>query len=266
MAPFSALKTHPLHSKARSLRLDILEMINHAGFGHIGSAFSSLDILISLYNSKLFNFKKDHFILSAGHLCASLYAVLADAGYFDKQELFTFAQFNSRLQGHATIDTPGVNYSAGSLGQGLSYSIGLALGDPKRHVVCLSSDGEHNEGQVWEAIMAANKFHLGNLISIVDYNGCQIGGTTQEIMPLEELAGKYLRFGWTVTTVDGHNFYELERVLKKSKDSSIYPACIIAKTVLGKGVSFMENNYQYHDIKKLAPDLFITAKNELQKY
>jgi len=261
-----AQKSHSLAPLSRQLRLDILDMINTAGGGHIGGSFSSIDILISLYNSGVFNFDKDHFILSAGHLCPALYAVLAYQGKIPREELLTYAQFGSRLQGHASLDTPGVEYASGSLGQGLSFSAGLALGDKNRHIVCLTTDGEHNEGQVWEAIAFANKYHQGNLINIVDCNGYQLGGSTRDIMPLDELASKYLHFGWTVTTVDGHNFYDLEKALKKAKSSTIYPACIIAKTVMGRGVSFMENKFEYHDVKKLPEDIYLAAKNELQKY
>jgi transketolase len=266
MILFPAKKSHPLHPLARSLRLDILDMINHAGFGHLGGSLSSLDILISLYNSGLFNFNKDHFILSAGHLCPALYVVLAQQNKFPREELLTYAQFASRLQGHLNLDTPGVEYASGSLGQGLSFAAGLALGDKIRHTICLSTDGEHNEGQIWEAIAFASKYHQGNLINIVDYNGYQLGGSTADIMPLDELASKYIRFGWTVTTIDGHNFYDLENALKKAKSSTIYPACIIAKTIIGKGVSFMENKFEYHDVKNLPEDIYLTAKSELQKY
>jgi len=259
-------KSHSLHSLSRSLRLDILEMINTAGFGHIGGSLSSIDILISLYNSNIFNFDKDHFILSAGHLCPSLYAVLAQRGAFPREELLTYSLFASRLQGHASLDTPGVEYASGALGQGLSFAAGLALGDKNHHTICLTTDGEHNEGQIWEAIAFANKYHQGNLINIVDCNGIQLGGPTKEMMPLGELASKYLHFGWTVTTVDGHNFYELEKALKKAKSSTIYPACIIAKTTFAKGISFMENKFEYHDVKKLPEDIYLAAKNELQKY
>ena len=261
-----AKKSHPLHALSRSLRLDILEMINHAGFGHIGGSFSAIDILISLYNSELFNFDKDHFILSAGHLCPALYTVLAQKNKFPRKELLTYAQFASRLQGHSNLETPGVEYASGALGQGLSFASGLALGDKTHHTVCLTTDGEHNEGQIWEAIAFANKYHQGNLLNIIDYNGYQLGGSTADIMPLGELASKYLHFGWTVTTINGHNFFELEKALKKAKSSTIYPACIIAKTTIGQGVSFMENRFEYHDVKQLPEDIYLAAKNELQKY
>lgn len=255
---------HPLYPLSRSLRLDILEMINHAGFGHIGGSLSSIDILIALYNSDLFNFNKDHFILSAGHLCPALYVVLAQKNIISRQELLTYGLFASRLQGHSSLDAPGVEYASGALGQGLSFASGLALGDKNHHSVCLTTDGEHNEGQIWEAIAFASKYHQGNLINIVDCNAYQLGGSTNDIMPLGELASKYLHFGWTVTTINGHNFYELQKALKTAKSSSIYPACIIAKTVIGKGISFMENNFEYHDVKKLPEELYLNAKKELE--
>lgn len=261
-----AKKSHPLYPLARSLRLDILEMINHAEFGHIGGSLSSIDILISLYNSGIFDFDKDHFILSAGHLCPALYVVLAQKNKFPREELLTYAQFDSRLQGHSNLKTPGVEYASGALGQGLSFACGLALGDKARHTVSLTTDGEHNEGQIWEAIAFANKYHQGNLINIVDCNGYQLGGSTKEMMPLDELAAKYIRFGWTVTTVNGHDFSALENALKTAKSSTIYPACIIAKTTFGKGVSFMENNPDYHDVKKLPEDLYLKAKKELEAF
>lgn len=256
---------HPFEDISQQLRLDILETVFQAGFGHIGGSLSSLDIIVALYLSDLFDFNRDHFILSAGHLCLAHYAVLSHLGKFPAKLLSTFGEINSPLQGHESIDVPGVEFSSGCLGQGLSFAAGLALGDKDHHTVCLTSDGEHNEGQIWEAIAFANKYHQGNLINIVDCNGFQIDGSTKNIMPLAELASKYLHFGWTVTTVNGHNFYDLLTAIKKAKNSSIYPACIIAKTVLGKGVSFMENNFHYHDVKNLSPELYEQAKNELQK-
>jgi len=238
-------------------------MVNSAGFGHIGGSYSSLDIIVALYFSKLFNFEKDHFILSAGHLCLAHYVVLSRLGKFPKKDLETYAQFGSKLQGHESIEVPGVEYSSGALGQGLSFASGLSLGDKDHHTVCLTTDGEHNEGQIWESIMFANKYHQGNLINIIDCNGQQIDGSTTDIMPLCEIASKYIRFGWTVTTVDGHDYYSLTKAIIKAKQSTIYPACIIAKTTLGKGVSFMENNFKYHDIKNLSSELYLQAKNEL---
>jgi len=258
-------KIHPLTTISRELRLDILNIINNAGFGHLAGPLSSIDILTSIYYGHHFDFDRDHFILSSGHLCIAHYALLAKIGKFPSKILETYSEFGSILQGHESIDVPGVEYSSGSLGQGLSFAAGLALGDKNHHTVCLTTDGEHNEGQTWEAVMFANKYHLGNLINIVDCNGIQIGGTTDEIMPLKSLAAKYIQNGWTVTTVNGHDFSALNKAIIKSKDSTIYPACIIAKTISGKGISFMEKNPQYHDIKNLPPNLYITAQNELKK-
>jgi len=258
-------RQNPLLSKlSKDLRLDLLDMIYQSGGGHIGGSLSSLDILVSLYFSDLFDFKKDHFVLSAGHLGCGLYTVLSAKKYFPKKLLSTFSSLDSILQGHVSTDVPGVEYSSGSLGQGLSFSAGLALGDPNHSTICLTSDGEHQEGQVWESLLFAKKYQLGNLINIVDYNGYQIDGSTKDIMPLHNLAAKYVQFGWTVTTVDGHDFNQIIKALKSAKKSN-YPNCIIAKTVLGKGISFMENNFQYHDVKKLDESLYLQARAELEK-
>lgn len=256
---------HPLTSIARELRLSVFDMISAAGAGHLGGSFSSLDIMTSLYFSDTFNFDRDHFVLSAGHLCPTLYAILAKKGKIKPSVLSTYSQIDSILEGHSSSQVPGVEFSSGSLGQGLSFASGLALGDKDHHTVCLTTDGEHDEGQIWEAIMFANKYHQGNLINIVDYNHMQIGGTTDEIMPLDELAAKYIRFGWTVQTVDGHDFYALLKAIKTAKNSTIYPACIIAKTTLTKGISFMENDYHYHDVKKLSDEIVKKIESELSK-
>jgi transketolase len=259
MLPF--IKLHPLQIIAKELRGDLLDMAFKSG-GHIGGSLSSLDLIIAVYFSNLFNLKKDHFILSAGHLAPALYTVLAKAKYFPKNFLNTYSSISSILQGHVSSDVPGVEYSSGSLGQGLSFSCGLALGDSKNTTICLTSDGEHQEGQIWESLLFAKKYKLSNLINIIDYNQMQIDGSVSQIMPLDNLASKYIQFGWTVTTVDGHNFNQIISALKKAKNST-YPNCIIAKTVLGKGISFMENDFNYHDVKNLSEDLYKKAKSEL---
>ncbi len=247
------------------LRLNLLEMVYTSGSGHIGGCLSSLDILIALYFSSLFNFKKDHFILSAGHLAGALYTVLSAKDYFPQNLLSSYTDFDSILQGHVSTDVPGVEYSSGSLGQGLSFAAGLALGDKSHTTVCLTTDGEHQEGQIWESLMFAKKYNLSNLINIVDCNGTQIDGSVDQIMPLNNLAAKYIQFGWTVTTVNGHNFRQLIKALTKAKQSN-FPNCIIARTTLGKGISFMENNFKYHDVKNLDPKLYLKAKNDLSYY
>jgi transketolase len=259
MLPF--IKSHPLQIIAKELRNDLLDMTSKNG-GHIGGSLSSLDLIIAVYFGNLFDLKKDHFILSAGHLAPSLYTVLAKAKYFSKNLLETYSSFNSLLQGHVSKDVPGVEYSSGSLGQGLSFACGLALGDSKHTTICLTSDGEHQEGQIWESLLFAKKYKLGNLINIIDFNQMQIDGPVSQIMPLDNLASKYVHFGWTVTTVDGHNFNQIISALKNAKNSN-YPNCIIAKTILGKGISFMENNFNYHDVKNLSEGLYEKAKSEL---
>ncbi len=256
---------HPLRSVSQKLRLDLLNLVRDARESHIGGPLSSLDLITAIYFSKIFDLKKDHFILSAGHLAPALYVVLAHAGYFPQARLKNFSSFGSHLQGHTSTDTPGVEYSSGSLGQGLSFAAGLALGDPRRHSICLTTDGEHQEGQTWEAAMFAKKYKLGNLINIIDYNQYQIDGAVEDIMPLGNLAQKYIKFGWAVTTINGHNFKTIIKVLKKAQKKSDYPTCIIAKTIFAKGISFMQYDYQYHDIKNLSEAQYQRAKKELEK-
>jgi len=244
------------------LRRNLLDLIYKNG-GHIGGSLSSLDILETLYTTNLFNFDKDHFVLSAGHLAPALYVVLAHIHKIPETLLATYSQFGSSLEGHVSLRTPGVEYASGSLGQGLSFAAGLALGDPSHNSVCLTTDGEHQEGQVWEAAAFASKYKLGNLINIIDCNGFQIDGSTDDIMPLKNLAQKYIQFGWTVTHINGHNSKSILAALKKSQKSE-YPVCLIAHTTLGKGISFMENNFVYHDVKNLSSDLYEKALKELE--
>lgn len=259
MLPF--INANPLQKVSQDFRHDILDIIYKNG-GHIGGSLSSIDLITAVYFSHFFNFKRDHFVLSAGHLAPALYTVLANAGYFPKKLLDNYSSFDSILQHHVSRDIPGVEYSSGSLGQGLSFSCGLALGDLKHTTICLTSDGEHQEGQIWEALLFAKKYKLSNLINIIDFNQFQIDGPVSQIMPLDNLAAKYIQFGWTVTTVDGHNFNQIISSLKEAKKSD-YPNCIIAKTTIGKGVSFMENNFKYHDVKNLSEALYNQAKSEL---
>ena len=259
---FSAQNYPQLVQLSYELRLDLLNTINSSGLGHIGGSLSSLDLIIVTYFSKVL--KDFDFILSAGHLCPALYVVLAKLGYFPKSKLANYAKFKSILQGHASTDVPGVEYSSGSLGQGLSFACGKALANRNRPIICLTSDGEHQEGQVWEAILFANKYHLGNVINLVDYNNCQIDGYVSDIMPLDSLAAKYLRFGWTVTVCDGHDYNQLITALEKASDSGAYPHCIIANTVLGKGIPAFENNFHYHDVKTLDSFIYQKTKSDLE--
>jgi transketolase len=247
-----------LQAIAKKLRRNIVTMINKAGSGHPGGSLSAVEIVSSLY-FKIMQHKpndprwsdRDRFILSKGHAAPVLYATLAECGYFPVEELATLRKFGSRLQGHTDCDyTPGVEMSAGSLGQGLSFSIGIALAGRLNkqtyRVYTLLGDGECAEGQVWEAAMAAPNFKVDNLTAIVDSNGIQSDGWTKDIMNSEPLVEKFKAFGWHVMDIDGHDFNQLIKAFEQAKTITDKPTAIIARTVKGKGVSFMENNADFH--------------------
>lgn len=261
---------HPLSPLSQKLRLDLLELIFSAPEAHFGGPFSSLDIFIAVYFSKVFAFSPqktkstDHFILSAGHLAPALYVTLAAADYFPKSHLKNYASFGSHLQSHASTLTPGVEYSSGSLGQGLSFAAGLALGDSRHHTLCLTSDAEHQEGQIWEAVAFAAKYCLKNLINIIDYNHYQIDGAVKDIMPLGNLTQRYRQLGWSVTSLNGHNFFALIKALSSAQHSS-RPVCIIANTIFAKGIPFAQFDYRYHDVKSLSLKQYRQAKTALLK-
>jgi transketolase len=232
-------------------------MLHWAGSGHIGWPFGMADIFAALYFSFLDitpedpeNPERDYCLLSNGHICPIYYAALAKRWFFDSKHLASLRKIDSLLQWHPKLSIPGVENSSGPLGHGLSQAVGIALAirldGRKNRVVCCMSDGEHQEGQTWEAVMAANKWNLGNLIAIMDCNNLQIEWTTDEIMPLGNLADKYAAFGWDVREIDGHDFREILEALSWA-DSCLKPTMIIAHTKLGKWVSFMENNWKYHD-------------------
>jgi transketolase len=243
---------------ANEIRKDIIKMTAAAGSGHPGGSLSCVEILVSLYFKVLRHDPKnyawegrDRFILSKGHVCPALYATLARAGYFPVEELLTLRKFGSRLQGHPhRKKLPCLETSSGSLGQGLSIAVGMAIGfkmDKKeQRVYCLMGDGECDEGQIWEAAMSASHYKLDNLCGIVDVNGLQIDGFTRDVMNLEPLAEKWKAFGWHVIEVDGHNFEELLKAFEEAKNTKGKPTVILAKTVKGKGVSFMENKAEWH--------------------
>ena len=246
-----------LQKIALRLRRDIVQMIYTAGSGHPGGSLSSVEILTTLYFRILRHNPmepywpdRDRFILSKGHVAPVLYATLAESGYFPVQELQTLRKLGSRLQGHTEHSLAGVEMSAGSLGQGLSFGIGCALAarlnkkDYRTYV--LMGDGECDEGQVWEASMAAPHFKLDNLVAIVDKNGLQIDGFTKDIMNSEPLNEKFRAFGWHVIDVDGHDFQQLIEAFEHARTVKRQPVAIIAKTIKGKGVSFMENNVDFH--------------------
>ena len=247
-----------LKEVAKRLRRGIVTMIAKAGSGHPGGSLSAVEIVTALY-WRILRHKpsepqwpeRDRFILSKGHAAPVLYAVLAECGYFPKTELDTLRQLDSHLQGHADRNaTHGVEMSPGSLGQGLSFAIGCALADrldkASWRVYALLSDGECDEGQTWEAAMSAAKFKLDNLTAIVDNNGIQLSGFTREIMNLDPFNKKWEAFGWQVLEIDGHDFSQILDAIKKAHEIKGRPAVIIAHTIKGKGVSFMENNVDFH--------------------
>jgi transketolase len=244
---------------SKEIRISVIRSLAEAGSGHLGGSLGLADIFTALY----FNLlrvdpirpmwpDRDRVILSIGHVAPVLYATLAHAGYFPVEELLTLRKLGSRLQGHPGRDhgLPGLELSAGSLGQGLSVSLGMALAgkyDQKKHkIICISGDGELQEGSVWEAAMAAAHHSLGNLIAIVDRNGVQIDGKTENVMQLEPLAAKWESFGWNVLHCDGHDFNSIIDTFHKASSSNHKPTVIIAKTIMGKGIPAIENDYKWH--------------------
>ena len=268
------LSLQEMQQVALTLRRNILRSIATAGSGHPGGSLSAVEILVALYCRVLRHDSRnpawpnrDRFILSKGHSVPALYAVLAEWGYIDPEELQTLRKLNSRLQGHSHIMTPGVEMSAGSLGHGLSFAIGTALAarlDRRDYrVYVLLGDGECDEGQVWEAAMSGAHYKVDNLTAFVDRNRIQNDRFTSEVMELEPLADKWRAFGWHVLEVDGHALSELLQALEHAKKIKGQPTVIIAHTVKGKGVSFMENNPAFHG-KAPTPEQLEQALRELE--
>ncbi|HHW18732.1 MAG TPA: transketolase [Firmicutes bacterium] len=248
-----------IEGRARAIRRHIIEMVGKAGSGHPGGSLSSSDILATLYFGGFLRLKpedplwpeRDRFILSKGHAAPALYAALAERGFFGKDVLLTLREFGSILQGHPDCrKTPGVEVSTGSLGQGLSMGVGMALAgklDGKGYRVwVLLGDGECQEGQVWEAAMAASHYRLDNLTAIVDHNHLQIDGRIEEVMSPEPIAQKFSAFGWEVFEANGHDIQNLVNVFRKAATVRGKPSAVIADTVKGRGVSFMENQKEWH--------------------
>ena len=246
-----------LEQKARKIRREIVKMISSAGSGHPGGSLSATDLIVALYFTKLrFDPKRpdwpdrDRFHMSKGHCCPLWYAVLAEVGYFSSDKLSTLRQFGSCLQGHPDRRAAGVEVASGSLGQGLSVCLGMSLAskvDKKNYsVYCLLGDGEIQEGNIWEAAMACAHYKCDNICAILDYNGFQIDGETQHIMAIEPVADKWRAFGWHAIEIDGHNMNEIVDAYDLAKTIKNKPAIIIAKTIKGKGVSFMENTVDFH--------------------
>jgi len=256
--PSNQLNEPQLQKLANQIRLSVLEMIHHAGSGHTGGSLGMADVFTALYFSILNHDPKkpdwpdrDRAVLSNGHICPLLYATLAYAGYFDISELNTLRQLGSRLQGHPhSLDLPGVENSSGPLGQGMSQAVGMALAykiDKKPgRIYCLTGDGELDEGQAWEAFMFAGNNKLDNLTFIIDRNNAQIEGKTEDVMPLEPLKAKLEAFNLFVIEINGHNIEEITDAFLKAKMISQKPVAIIAHTIMGKGVSFMEGDYHWH--------------------
>ncbi len=247
-----------LEAKAQTIRRDIVTMLAAAGSGHPGGSLSSVEIVTALYfhvmrlkpEEPLWQ-DRDRFILSKGHAAPLLYAVLAERGFFPVDELQTLRKLGSRLQGHPAWGmVPGVEASTGSLGQGLSIGLGIALAgrlDQRDYrVYVLLGDGENQEGQVWEAAMAAAHYRAGNLTAILDYNGLQIDGPVEKVMSPLPLPDKWRAFGWEVREVDGHDFHDLLKAYEWAKGINDKPSIIIAHTIKGKGVSYMEGMVDWH--------------------
>lgn len=251
-------KNKELEKIAKSIRRELLKAIYEGKMGHPGGSLSATDILVFLYFSKLRIFPEDQnrkdrdiFILSKGHAASALYAVLAERGFFSKDLLKTFGKIDSSLQVHPDMTkVPGVEISTGALGMGLSVGVGVALAsrmdDLRNRVYVLIGDGEMQSGQIWEASICASHYKLDNLVAILDYNKIQLLGPISQIMGIEPVAEKWKARGWKVLEIDGHSMREIDEALKKAEGVKGKPSMIIAHTVKGKGVSFMENTAKWH--------------------
>ncbi len=249
---------HKLEEKANLIRQDIIKMLLEAGSGHSAGPLGMTDIFTVLYfhilkhDPKRWDWdERDMLVLSNGHICPVLYATLAHVGYFPISELNSLRKLGTRLQGHPHRGAlPGIETTSGPLGSGLSQACGMALAlrmdDSKRRVFCLMSDGEQDAGNTWEAVLFAGKYKLHNLTAIMDRNNIQIDGFTENIMPLEPLKEKYEAFGWHVLEIDGHNIEEIIDACNQAKAIFEKPTLIIAHTIPGKGVDFMENKFEWH--------------------
>lgn len=254
-------KIEELQIKANDIRESIIDMLVHAGSGHTAGPLGMADIFTYLYFHFLNHDPKnpmwadrDRLILSNGHICPVLYATMAHAGYFPVEELNTLRKFGTRLQGHPHREyLPMLENSSGPLGAGLSQAVGMAIASrmdngvsSDKYIYCLMSDGEHDEGNTWEAIMLAGREKLRNLIAVVDRNNIQIDGFTEDVMPLEPLADKWRAFNWHVIEVGGHNFRDLNTAFEEAKDIFEKPVVIIAHTIPGKGVKAFERDFHWH--------------------
>jgi len=260
-------KIKHLENRAKEIRIDILKMLTKAGSGHTGGSLSAVEILTALYFSKMRHDPKnpkwedrDRFILSKGHSAPVLYAILGKCGYFNTKEFLNLRKLGCILQGHPECArTPGVEVNSGSLGQGLSQGNGIALAlrldNKKARVYVLLGCGEVQEGQIWEAAMTSAHYNIDNLCAIMDYNALQIDGYVKDIMAIEPIKDKWKAFGWYVIEIDGHNFKEILTALDQAEKIKGKPTIIIAKTIKGKGVSFMEDKVGYHGVAPTEAEL-----------
>ncbi|WP_281350950.1 transketolase [Aminipila butyrica] len=254
----SYMKYPELKEMAQKIRIDVIREVHAAGSGHPGGSLSAADIITALYfremnidpkNPKMLT--RDKFILSKGHAAPVQYAALAEKGFFPKEELLTLRKLGSKLQGHPDMKkVPGIEMSTGSLGQGFSVAVGMALANNmdnnEGRIYALLGDGELQEGLVWEAAMSAAHYALDNLTVILDWNGLQIDGRNEDVMTVSPVDEKFRSFGWNILYVDGHNFDEIVEAFNQARHTEGKPTMIIAKTIKGKGVSFMEDNPGWH--------------------
>ena len=270
----NSLSTAKLDERSLALRRMIVDSLEGGKRGHVGAPLSIMEIMRVLYDSVL-RFRadqprwpdRDRFILSKGHACLGLYAILADAGYFPREELLEQCKSGALLGGHPDAKTPGVEAATGALGHGLPIGVGMAVAARLQRrasrVFVLLGDGEINEGSVWEAAMSANKHHLENLCVIVDYNKLQSYGPTDEVMPLEPLADKWRAFGFGTREVDGHDVAALEKLFASLPFESGKPSAVIAHTIKGRGISFAEHNASWHHKSKVTPEEIAALRVEL---
>lgn len=257
---------------AKNSRIDVIKMLEAAGSGHSGGSLSEIEILVALYAHEMNNDPKspckedrDHFVLSKGHGIPGVYAVMANLGYWSRDDLLTLREIDSPFQGHPDrCRLTGIEASTGSLGQGLSIAVGIALaskldGD-KFRVYTLIGDGESQEGQIWEAALSAHKFKLDNLVCILDYNKAQIDGYVKDIMPIEPITDKWRAFGWHVISIDGHDFDAIINALDEARKTKGKPTFILADTIKGKGVSFMEGKVDWHGVAPSAEQAEIAIR------
>ena len=252
MDSYQQYRTHALN-----VRRNIVESVNRAQSGHIGGSLSIVEILVTLYFHEM-NIDadnplwggRDRLVVSKGHASPAVYSILAEKGFFPEEELHKFRTLGSTFSGHADMHVPGVDMSTGSLGQGLSVAVGMALAGKAENkpyrVYCILGDGEIEEGQIWEAAMSAGHYHLDNLLAVVDHNGLQIDGPITQIMSSLPIDKKFEAFNWNVINIDGHDYDQILDALQSPRSTKQKPTAIIAKTIKGKGVSFMENNVAWH--------------------